>query len=133
MDRRDDVMAGQSQHRMSTPTPSLGQLQQLTGEGRRFLVNARSFPVRIGRGEGCQVQLAGEGIWERHVELRLNKSDGEKNTYAPSLKQMIADLEECKRNASAADSELLGSLEHYYRNSEIFRVAGEDLLAGAVS
>jgi len=67
-------MAVQSQHRMSAPTPSLGQLQQLTGEGRRFLVNPRSFPVRIGRGEDCQVQLAGEGIWERHVELRLNKS-----------------------------------------------------------
>lgn len=59
---------------MSAPTPSLGQLQQLTGEARRFLVNTSSFPVRIGRGEDCQVQLAGEGIWERHVELRLNKS-----------------------------------------------------------
>ena len=58
---------------MNEPTPSLGQLQQLTGEGRRFLVNTRSFPVRLGRGEDCQVQLTGEGIWERHVELRLNK------------------------------------------------------------
>ena len=56
---------------MKTPASSLAQLNVLPGEQPPHYLRAENFPVRIGRGPDCQVRLTGEGVWENHLELRL--------------------------------------------------------------
>ena len=61
---------------MKTPAPSpscLAQLNLLSGEQPPHCFQYGDFPARIGRGKDCQVQLTGKGIWEQHLELRLEE------------------------------------------------------------
>jgi len=61
---------------MKPPAPSpscLAQLNLLSGEQPPHCLQPGNFPARIGRGADCQVQLTGEGIWEQHLELRLEE------------------------------------------------------------
>ena len=61
---------------MKTPVSSpscLAQLNILSGEQPPHCLQPGNFPARIGRGKDCQVQLTGEGIWEQHLELRLEE------------------------------------------------------------
>jgi pSer/pThr/pTyr-binding forkhead associated (FHA) protein len=37
---------------------------------------ARRFPVRIGRAAGNDLQLEDNGVWDRHLELRLENKEG---------------------------------------------------------
>lgn len=61
---------------MKTPVSSpscLAQLNILSGEQPPHCLQPENIPARIGRGKDCQVQLSGEGIWEQHLELRLEE------------------------------------------------------------
>ena len=49
------------------------QLNILSGEYEQQFVKSNTFPIRIGRGENCQLQLVDTGIWENHLELNLNE------------------------------------------------------------
>ena len=37
---------------------------------------ARRFPVRIGRGAGCELKVDEPGVWERHLVLAFNPATG---------------------------------------------------------
>ena len=61
---------------MNTPAPSpscLAQLNILSGEQPPHRLQSGNFPARIGRGADCQVQLTDVGVWEQHLELRLEE------------------------------------------------------------
>ena len=49
------------------------QLNILSGEYQQQFVKSNTFPIRIGRGENCQLQLVDTGIWKNHLELNLNE------------------------------------------------------------
>ena len=55
------------------PNSSMVQLNILSGEYQQQFVKSNTFPIRIGRGENCQLQLVDTGIWENHLELNLNE------------------------------------------------------------
>ena len=57
----------------NTANPSMVQLNILSGEYKQQFVKSNTFPIRIGRGENCQLQLVDTGIWENHLELNLNE------------------------------------------------------------
>jgi pSer/pThr/pTyr-binding forkhead associated (FHA) protein len=59
--------------RNNTANHSMVQLNILSGEYERQFVKSNTFPIRIGRGENCQLQLVDTGIWENHLELNLNE------------------------------------------------------------
>jgi pSer/pThr/pTyr-binding forkhead associated (FHA) protein len=52
------------------------QLQILSGRqaGARWI--ARRFPVRIGRGNGNDLRLEEDGVWERHCVLDFEPAEG---------------------------------------------------------
>jgi hypothetical protein len=52
------------------------QLKITNPDSEDALCLARRFPFTIGRASGCDLALAAPGLWDRHVELRLKKSDG---------------------------------------------------------
>ena len=54
----------------------LAQLTILSGNGKRHNLEANHFPVLIGRGEKCGVQLKAKGVWKRHVMLDLGNEGG---------------------------------------------------------
>ena len=37
---------------------------------------ARRFPVRVGRGPGCDLRLDEDGIWDQHLTLELEPAAG---------------------------------------------------------
>ena len=45
------------------------QLNILSGEYQHQFVNSNTFPLHIGRGENCHLQLVDKGVWENHLEL----------------------------------------------------------------
>ena len=59
--------------RNNTANHSMVQLNILSGEYQQQFVKSNTFPIRIGRGENCQLQLVDTGIWENHLELNLNE------------------------------------------------------------
>jgi pSer/pThr/pTyr-binding forkhead associated (FHA) protein len=59
--------------RNNTANHSMVQLNILSGEYEQQFVKSNTFPIRIGRGENCQLQLVDTGIWENHLELNLNE------------------------------------------------------------
>lgn len=52
------------------------QLNILSGKKAGAIFVARRFPVRIGRAATAELQLEGEGVWERHLELRFVSGRG---------------------------------------------------------
>jgi predicted component of type VI protein secretion system len=54
------------------PSSSMVQLNILSGEYQHQFVNSNTFPLHIGRGENCHLQLVDKGVWENHLELNLN-------------------------------------------------------------
>lgn len=66
-------MAGQSR-RMNSDTPSLIQVQVQSGMAAGHTIAVNQLPIRLGRGKGCQLQLADHGVWEQHAELDINES-----------------------------------------------------------
>ena len=52
---------------------SMVQLNILSGEYQRQFVESNIFPMRIGRGKACHLQLVDTGVWEYHLELSLNE------------------------------------------------------------
>lgn len=52
------------------------QLNILSGKKAGTSLVARRFPVRIGRGAGCELRLDEPGVWERHLVLGLNPATG---------------------------------------------------------
>jgi pSer/pThr/pTyr-binding forkhead associated (FHA) protein len=52
------------------------QVEVLSGKqaGRTWV--ARRFPVRIGRSPAADVRLEDEGVWDQHLELRLERGKG---------------------------------------------------------
>jgi pSer/pThr/pTyr-binding forkhead associated (FHA) protein len=52
------------------------QLKVLSGNmaGAEWL--ARRFPARIGRSAASDFRLEGDGVWEQHLELGLNPTEG---------------------------------------------------------
>ena len=57
---------------MNPPTPSLVQLQVRQGAAAGHVLSADQLPIRLGRGKGCHLQLADEGVWEQHGEIDIN-------------------------------------------------------------
>ena len=56
-----------------TANRSMVQLNILSGEYEQQFVKSNAFPILIGRGEDCHLQLVDTGIWENHLELNLNE------------------------------------------------------------
>ncbi len=52
------------------------QLQILSGKMAGTRWTARRFPVRIGRGASNDLQLVEDGIWDEHLELHFDGSEG---------------------------------------------------------
>ena len=52
------------------------QLTILNGKkaGTEWL--ARRFPVRIGRSSACDLSLEEDGVWDQHLELDLDSTEG---------------------------------------------------------
>lgn len=52
------------------------QLQILSGKMAGTRWTARRFPVRIGRATSNDLQLVEDGIWDEHLELHFDRSEG---------------------------------------------------------
>jgi pSer/pThr/pTyr-binding forkhead associated (FHA) protein len=52
------------------------QIEVLSGKqaGRTWV--ARRFPVRIGRSATADLRLEDDGVWEQHIEVALERSEG---------------------------------------------------------
>ena len=57
---------------MKTAQPSLAQIKPVSGGGEPVFLQAKQFPARVGRGADCVVRLCDEGVWEHHLELRVD-------------------------------------------------------------
>ena len=55
---------------------SMVQLNILSGRYERHYVEAGHFPVLIGRGVACHLQLEELGVWERHAVLDFRRGEG---------------------------------------------------------
>ena len=54
----------------------MAQLNILSGRHKKHYVETGHFPVLIGRGAACHLQLEGLGVWERHAELDFRRGEG---------------------------------------------------------
>ncbi|HLX70222.1 MAG TPA: FHA domain-containing protein [Verrucomicrobiae bacterium] len=52
------------------------QIKILSGKKAGFLLDARRFPVRIGRSANSDLQLEEAGVWDDHLALSLDPSEG---------------------------------------------------------
>ena len=52
------------------------QLSILSGKTAGTVWVARRFPVRIGRGAGCDLRLEGNGVWEEHLRVQFEPARG---------------------------------------------------------
>ena len=52
------------------------QLQILTGKQAGVEWVARHFPVQVGRAAANHLALDDEGVWDRHLEIALQNSEG---------------------------------------------------------
>ncbi len=52
------------------------QLQILSGKKAGTPWGARRFPVRIGRSASADLQLEDDGVWDQHLQINFNPSDG---------------------------------------------------------
>jgi predicted component of type VI protein secretion system len=52
------------------------QLEILYGRQAGFLWDSRRFPVCVGRGSQCDLQIEADGVWERHFEISLAAETG---------------------------------------------------------
>jgi len=52
------------------------QLQLVSGKQAGALWVARRFPVRLGRSPTCDLQLEEPGVWDEHLELTLDSTQG---------------------------------------------------------
>lgn len=52
------------------------ELNILSGKKAGAQSAARHFPFRIGRAEGNDLQLADDGVWDRHLVLEFQKKEG---------------------------------------------------------
>lgn len=52
------------------------QLQIISGKQAGLLWEARRFPARVGRGVDMDLRLEGDGVWENHFQLQLNRETG---------------------------------------------------------
>ena len=57
---------------MNSLAPSLVQLQIRQGAAAGHVLSTDQFPIRLGRGKGCHLQLTEEGVWEQHGEIDVN-------------------------------------------------------------
>ena len=58
----------------ATGTHCMVQLNILSKDNQQQLFLFKSFPILIGRGKNCHLQLDDMGIWENHLELNLNEA-----------------------------------------------------------
>ncbi len=52
------------------------QLKIVSGEQAGTTWVARRFPVRIGRGSGCDLRLPDDGVWDCHLVLACSPAEG---------------------------------------------------------
>jgi pSer/pThr/pTyr-binding forkhead associated (FHA) protein len=52
------------------------QLSVLSGRKAGAQTVARRFPFRIGRAPSAHLALEDEGVWERHLEIHLERKEG---------------------------------------------------------
>ena len=52
------------------------ELNILSGKKAGAQSAVRHFPFRIGRAEGNDLQLADDGVWDRHLVLEFQKKEG---------------------------------------------------------
>lgn len=60
------------------------QLKLLSGKKAGTIWVARRFPVRIGRAASADLQLDESGLWEQHLQLDFNASQGIVLTAQPN-------------------------------------------------
>jgi len=68
---------------------SMVQLNILSGEYQQQFVESNIFPMRIGRGKDCHLQLGDTGVWEHHLELNLNEEHHFTIRTAPDATAMV--------------------------------------------
>ena len=51
---------------------SIGQLHITAGKLAGHYYPANTFPLVIGRGENCDLQMTDPGIWNRHLEIDID-------------------------------------------------------------
>ena len=52
---------------------SLGQLHITAGKMAGQYYPANTFPLTIGRGTACNLQMTDSGIWEQHLEIDVDR------------------------------------------------------------
>ncbi|MDG2214081.1 MAG: FHA domain-containing protein [Verrucomicrobiota bacterium] len=52
---------------------SLGQLHITAGKMAGQYYPANTFPLTIGRGKDCDLQMTDSGIWEQHLEIDVDR------------------------------------------------------------
>jgi len=52
------------------------QLKILSGKKAGFSWDARRFPVRVGRSADCDLQLEEAGVWDHHLTILLEPTEG---------------------------------------------------------
>lgn len=65
------------------------QLQILPGSRTGFSRLVKRFPCRIGRAPDADVRLEAEGVFDRHLELNLERPEGFVLTRAPQAMALV--------------------------------------------
>ncbi len=59
------------------------QLEVVSGKQAGTVWVARRFPVRVGRSPAADLRLEDDGVWQEHLELRLDPAEGVVLTVHP--------------------------------------------------
>jgi pSer/pThr/pTyr-binding forkhead associated (FHA) protein len=65
------------------------QFEIISGRQAGLLWDSRRFPVRVGRGASCDLQIEAEGVWEQHFEITMNPATGFHLSVHPDAVVMV--------------------------------------------
>ncbi len=67
------------------------QLQILSGKHAGAVAVARHFPFAVGRDKAADLRLEEEGIWDQHLEIKLQMPEGFTLTVHPRARATVND------------------------------------------
>jgi pSer/pThr/pTyr-binding forkhead associated (FHA) protein len=93
------------------------QLEILTGKQAGFLWDSRRFPVRVGRGASCDLQIEAEGVWEQHFEITMNPATGFHLNVHPNAVVMVNQVPVTEARLKNGDVLTAGAAKFSFRLS----------------
>jgi pSer/pThr/pTyr-binding forkhead associated (FHA) protein len=94
------------------------QLKILSGKMAGAQVAARHFPFRIGRSASSDLQLEEQGVWEKHLEINFDSTDGFILTSQPNAIVAVNGERSDQRTLRNGDSIEIGALKIRFWLSE---------------